>query len=171
MLHPSIHAIEAAVAACFPQLTIIGGADEPFYQAPSKGASAILFYREDFPRSLLHELAHYCLAGPKRRALDDFGFWYLPSGRTAADQTRFEVVEARPQGLERRFCEIVGLAFEPSLDDFSGRPPSLAFLEKLESAYIEMKTQPPTTASDALMRLQAYVDTHPDHFVAAGGRV
>jgi Uncharacterized protein conserved in bacteria len=165
MLNPLTRAIEAAVKECFPELQLAGGADEPFYKAPSQGHPAILFYREDFARSLLHELSHYCLAGPRRRMLDDFGYWYFPTGRSADEQTQFEAVEARPQGLERCFCDIVGLAFQPSLDDFSGRPPSPSFLEKLESAYIEMNTQPPATAAHALTGLRTYVDTHPDHFI------
>lgn len=171
MPHPLTHSLEAAITECFPKLQIVGGADEPFYKAPSQGHPAILFYREDFARSLLHELAHYCLAGPRRRMLDDFGFWYLPTGRSAMEQTWFEAVEARPQGLERCFCDIVGLIFQPSLDDFSGRPPSFTFLEKLESAYIEMRTRPPNTAAHALIGLQTYVDTHPDRFFLDSERV
>jgi Uncharacterized protein conserved in bacteria len=64
MPNPLTRAIEAAVKECFPELQLAGGADEPFYKAPSQGHPAILFYREDFARSLLHELSHYCLAGP-----------------------------------------------------------------------------------------------------------
>ncbi|GAM69307.1 transporting ATPase [Vibrio sp. JCM 19236] len=26
----------------------------------------------------MHEIAHWCVAGPKRRLLEDFGYWYEP---------------------------------------------------------------------------------------------
>ena len=109
----------------FPALSIRGEAEEPFYEAPKFGENAILHFRSNFPRSLLHEIAHYCLAGDRRRQLDDFGYWYSPCGRSQEEQAKFEAVEARPQGLEKALCEIVGLKFSPSLDDFSGRLPDV----------------------------------------------
>lgn len=166
-----IQTLETAVKQVFPELQIQGGASEPFYQAPTQASDAMLFYREDFPRSLLHELAHFCLAGPRRRKLDDFGFWYHPTGRTPEQQFQFECVEARPQALEKCFCETVGLSFSPSLDDFSGRPPSEQFLEKLDSAYIEMRANPPPTASRALSGLQHYVQAHRHHFFTHAARM
>ncbi len=141
----------------FPQLTIVGGADEPFYKAPTESSGGILYFRSNYPRSLLHELAHYCLAGERRRQLDDFGYWYIPTGRTAEEQRRFEAVEARPQGLERAMCTIIGLKFTPSLDDFSGRPPSESFLAELDATYQEMMTTPPPTAKQALDALTQWV--------------
>lgn len=154
----------AAFATIFPELIIQGNADEPFYQAPknlnhareeNKNTSrGILYFRSNYPRSLLHEMSHYCLAGDRRRQLDDFGYWYSPCGRTAEEQQRFEDVEARPQGLEKAFCEIVGLPFSPSLDDFSGRPASERFLKNLDIAYQEMQHNPPPTAKRALEGLR-----------------
>ncbi len=154
-----LHSLIQTFEAIFPTLQIRGGADEPFYQAPKSGHSAMLFFREDYTRSLLHEMAHYCLAGNRRRQLDDFGFWYTPCGRDAHQQAEFERVEARPQGLEWVFCELLDLPFSPSLDDFSGRPPSPEFLENLKAAYIEMKERPPTTAKRAICGLQSYAKT------------
>lgn len=137
----------------FPDLVIHGGADEPFYQAPTADAKAILYFRSNYPRSLLHELSHYCLAGDKRRMLDDFGYWYFPCGRTQEQQQLFEQVEARPQGLEKRMYEILGIKFIPSIDDFSGRPSSTEFLTKLDEVYQEMTLSPPPTAKKALTAL------------------
>lgn len=145
-----------AFSRIFPDLTIVGGADEPYYQAPKTGQQGIIYFRDNYPRSLLHELSHYCLAGARRRTLDDFGFWYTPCGRSAAEQQRFEWVEARPQGLEKALCEVVGLKFSPSLDDFSGRPPSAAFLSALQEAYEEMITTPSATAKLALSGLREH---------------
>lgn len=145
-----------AFASVFPDLMIQGGADEPFYAAARESTIATLYFRDNFPRSLLHEMSHYCLAGPRRRALDDFDYWYTPCGRSAQEQLQFEEVEARPQGLEKVLCEVVGLKFSPSLDDFSGRAPSARFAQQLEASYQEMCTDPPLTAAKAIEGLQRY---------------
>jgi len=142
------------LASVLPDLIIQGGAEEPFYQAPTENTNAILYFRDNYPRSLLHELSHYCLAGDQRRKLDDFGYWYSPCGRSAQEQIKFELVEARPQGLEKRMCELVGLKFTPSIDDFSGRPASDEFLQALETAYQEMLLTPPITANKVLLSLR-----------------
>ena len=70
----------------FPTLTIIGGVDEPYYEAPRADTNAKIFFKENYPRSLLHEIAHYCLAGQKRRKLDDYGYWYTECGRTSEEE-------------------------------------------------------------------------------------
>ncbi len=137
----------------FPKLKIVGGAEEPFYEAPANGSSAKLYFRSNYPRSLLHEMSHYCLAGDRRRKVDDFGYWYTPCGRSSEEQSQFELAEARPQGLEKVMCEIVGIKFSPSLDDFSGRLPSQIFLQRLDDAYREMLKDPPPTARIVLAGL------------------
>lgn len=145
-----------AFSRVFPDLSIQGGAEEPFYRGPSEHAKATIYFRSNYPRSLLHEMSHYCLAGPERRKLDDFGYWYFPCGRSSEQQQRFEAVEARPQGLEKAMCAIIGLEFLPSIDDFSGRPPSKMFLEEIEASYNEMRENPPLTAQKALLGLINY---------------
>lgn len=65
----------SAFARIFPCLIIKGGAEEPFYAAPRMSVNAIIYFRSNYPRSLLHEMSHYCLAGDRRRKLDDFGYW------------------------------------------------------------------------------------------------
>ncbi len=144
------------LAEALPDLVIQGGADEPFYEAAKDGNKAILYFRDNYPRSLLHELSHYCLAGDRRRKLDDFGYWYFPCGRTTEEQIQFEKVEARPQGLEKAMCEAIGINFSPSLDDFSGRPPAIEFLDKLEIVYQEMIQNPPPTAKKVLIALSVW---------------
>ena len=143
--------------AVLPSLVIRGGVSEPFYQAPKHDQPAILFFRENFVRSLFHELAHYCLAGSRRRMLDDFGYWYKPCGRSSEEQILFELAEARPQGLEKVFCELWNIRFTPSFDDFSGRPASKKFLEKLEEEYIEMNINPPPTAKYFLEGMHHFI--------------
>lgn len=146
-------ALTDVLANVFPEIDIVGGGEEPFYEAPKGNLKGRLIFRETFPRSLLHELSHFCLAGSKRRQEDDFGYWYVPSGRSESEQVRFEEAEARPQGLEKLMCEIVGLKFSPSFDNDSVSPVSAKFAEKLEAAYQEMKTNPPATAKKALQGL------------------
>lgn len=148
-------ALIARLAEVLPDLTIQGGADEPFYESAKDGQKAILYFRDNYVRSCLHELSHYCLAGDRRRKLDDFGYWYFPCGRTTEEQIQFEKVEARPQGLEKAMCEALGIKFSPSLDDFSGRPPATEFLENLAAAYQEMIENPPPTAKKVLDALAA----------------
>jgi len=147
-----------AFSGIFSSLTIKGGAEEPFYEAPKLNSIAVLHFRSNYPRSLLHEISHYCLAGDRRRQIDDFGYWYSPCGRTQEEQERFEAVEARPQGLEKAMCEIVGLKFSPSLDDFSGRPPSQQFLKQLDLSFQEMSANPPLTAKKALRGLRRHFE-------------
>ena len=91
-----------------------GGADEPYY-VPGEPNS--IFFREDFVRSALHEVAHWCVAGERRRTLPDYGYWYSPDGRDANQQQAFFTVEARPQAIERYFCEAIGIPFSPSIDN------------------------------------------------------
>lgn len=76
------------------------GADEPFYQAAKDDNQAIIFAREDYFSSALHEIAHWTIAGIERRQQDDFGYWYEPEGRSKQQQIDFEQVEIKPQAIE-----------------------------------------------------------------------
>ena len=93
---------------------LIGGAAEPCYEP---GSPHRVYFRADYVRSALHEVAHWCVAGGRRRQLSDYGYWYSPDGRDAAQQLVFFAVEARPQAIERCFCEAIGIPFSPSVDN------------------------------------------------------
>lgn len=97
-----------------------GGVDEPLYTPPRDGGDAVIYYREDFFRSALHEVAHWCVAGPERRQQEDFGYWYAPDGRDAQQQQAFMQVEIWPQALEKLFCDAAGVPFRVSLDNLAG---------------------------------------------------
>lgn len=97
-----------------------GGFDEPYYQASRGDEPARIQFREDFPRSALHEVSHWCVAGATRRLQDDFGYWYAPDGRSKEQQLEFFRVEVRPQAFEWIFCDAAGLDFEVSLDNLNG---------------------------------------------------
>ena len=102
---------------------LCGGAAEPLYEPPDEGP-AVIHFREDYAASALHEIAHWCIAGPTRRQKVDYGYWYNPDGRDAAQQRRFMAVEARPQAVEWCLSRAAGLPFRLSLDNLS--TPTLA---------------------------------------------
>lgn len=123
----------AAVTGTFAELfeqryqtELVGGADEPFYRAAdSEHGRHQLFFRGDYVASALHEIAHWCIAGERRRQLDDFGYWYQPGERSAQLQRQFEAVEVAPQALEWLFARSCGRRFQLSVDNFAldNRPP------------------------------------------------
>ena len=115
------------------QTPLRGGASEPFYRP---GRPHRIHFREDFARSALHEVAHWCIAGDARRQLADYGYWYSPDGRNAAQQASFFAVEARPQALESLFCDACGFLFSPSVDNVEALPLEAeldAFASRIES--------------------------------------
>ena len=97
------------------QLT--GGALEPLYRPATSNAPATLYFREDYPASALHEVAHWCIAGTQRRRQEDFGYYYIAGPRNAEDQVAFFESELRTQSLERAFASALGLQFQPSADN------------------------------------------------------
>ena len=111
-------------AKCFAasyNTRLVGGAPEPEYlPADAQEPMHRIFFTLDYYRSALHEIAHWCVAGPARRELPDFGYWYAPDGRTAQQQAAFEQVEVKPQALEWLFCAAAGHGFRVSLDNLSG---------------------------------------------------
>ena len=101
---------------------LVGGGSEPVYLPsadPAREPHRIV-YREDYFASALHEVAHWCLAGPERRRLEDYGYWYRPDGRSPEEQAEFERAEARPQAIEWIFSEACGFAFHLSADNLAG---------------------------------------------------
>lgn len=116
--------LERVFARCFSSTLntrLEGGRPEPLYlPATRPGEPHRLYYREDFFASALHEVAHWCIAGPERRRQVDFGYWYTADGRSCAQQQAFEAVEYKPQALEWLFCQASGFRFRISLDNLDG---------------------------------------------------
>jgi elongation factor P hydroxylase len=102
--------------------TLVGGGSEPVYRPSSDPAREPhrIVYREDYFASALHEVAHWCLAGAARRALEDYGYWYRPDGRNLAEQEEFERAEMRPQAVEWIFSDACGFPFHLSADNLAG---------------------------------------------------
>ena len=110
--------------ACFASsenTKLVGDADEPMYQPANadRQYNQVLFTRDYFS-SALHEIAHWCIAGKERRTLVDYGYWYLPDGRDALQQAKFEAVEVKPQALEYAFSLASGVKFRVSIDNLQG---------------------------------------------------
>ncbi len=112
--------LERLFASCFfdrYRTLLVGGGTEPLYTPATTEEPAVLRYREDFFASALHEVAHWCIAGPARRERVDLGYWYAPDGRTEAQQRAFEAVEVAPQALEWAFSDACGFSFKVSADN------------------------------------------------------
>ena len=105
------------------------GADEPFYQAETNGHKAIIYSREDFFASALHELAHWCIAGMDRRTQDDYGYWYEADGRSAQLQQLFFKVEVKPQALEWAFALASNFPFRVSVDNLNNPHSDMAYFK------------------------------------------
>ena len=111
--------IASAFEDCFASYdtVLVGGAEEPLYLPSQGGEPAKLVFREDFPASALHEIAHWCIAGVGRRQQEDFGYEYIGGPRSSAQQDAFFSAELKTQSLERAFAAALGLAFRPSADN------------------------------------------------------
>lgn len=100
---------------------LVRGGDEPLYlPAGTDCPHHRLIFARDFYASALHEISHWCIAGERRRLLEDYGYWYLPDGRDAEQQRRFEAAEVAPQALEMLFSRACGLGFHVSVDNLGG---------------------------------------------------
>lgn len=101
---------------------LVAGGDEPEYR-PADGRHQTchhIVFAHGFFASALHEIAHWCIAGPERRKLYDYGYWYQPDDRTADQQIEFERVEVRPQAYEWLLAQAAGHGFHYSADNLSG---------------------------------------------------
>ncbi|MBD1574715.1 elongation factor P hydroxylase [Vibrio sp. S17_S38] len=120
------------------------GGDEPIYLPADDSSSyhRIVFAR-GFYASAMHEISHWCVAGPKRRLLEDFGYWYEPDGRTAQVQAEFEKVEIRPQAYEWILSVSAGFSFTVSCDNLHGdiEPDRLAFMAKVHNEVLHVLQQ------------------------------
>jgi elongation factor P hydroxylase len=100
---------------------LVKGGEEPIYlPANDERPYHAIFFAHGFYSSALHECAHWLIAGHARRQQEDFGYWYEPDGRTAAQQTLFQTVEIKPQALEWILSVATGYRFRVSSDNLNG---------------------------------------------------
>lgn len=97
------------------------GEDEPLY-LPADGTRVHheLYFARGFFASALHECAHWLIAGEKRRLQVDFGYWYVPDGRSLQEQELFFKVEVKPQAMEWILSVASGFRFQISSDNLNG---------------------------------------------------
>lgn len=98
---------------------LVRGGDEPEYLAGQGDSPAQIIFAHGYFASALHEISHWCIAGAKRRQLDDFGYWYCPDGRDQATQRQFEQVEIKPQAVECLLTYACGHKFFVSADNLN----------------------------------------------------
>lgn len=118
---------------------LVKGGEEPFYLPADESRSwhALCFARGFFS-SALHECAHWLIAGEQRRQLVDFGYWYVPDGRTAEQQKLFQSAEVKPQAMEWILSKAAGHPFQVSTDNLNGEEwDSRAFIH---AVYNQVKT-------------------------------
>ena len=105
---------------------LIKGDDEPIYLPANEQCDYHqIVFAHGFYASALHEISHWCIAGAKRRLLEDFGYWYEPDGRDAQQQKQFEQVEIKPQAVEWALCVATGKSFNVSADNLDGAAPDI----------------------------------------------
>ncbi len=136
--------------------------EEPIYRpADSQHPHHRIIFAHGFFASALHEISHWSVAGKQRRLLEDFGYWYQPDGRSAEQQSEFEIVEVKPQALEWIFSQSANFTFYFSADNLNGDAgPSESFKQavlKQVQTYLE-KGLP--------KRAQAWSDCLVEHFRA-----
>ena len=124
LLH-SINDLMSIFTQCFYQkyqTLLISGQDEPLYiPANIDCADHQIIFAHGFFSSALHECAHWLIAGPERRKMTDYGYWYVPDGRTADQQALFYQVEVKPQALEWILSDAARWPFQFSLDNLTGQ--------------------------------------------------
>ncbi|WP_417221837.1 elongation factor P hydroxylase [Amphritea sp.] len=140
------------------------GDDEPIYlPADDQNPHHRIIFAHGFFASALHEISHWCVAGEQRRLLVDFGYWYKPDGRTAAEQAEFEKVEVKPQALEWLLSEAAGHKFHFSADNLGANMgASDTFKSAVQQQVINyLVSGLPSRAAKLLAALQQYYGTEP----------
>lgn len=124
---PSAHHYQDLITVfnrCFSEqynTRLIKGEEEPLYlPADEDNQHHAIYFAHGFFSSALHECAHWLIAGKERRQQVDFGYWYVPDGRSAEQQTLFQSVEVKPQAMEWVLSQATGHSFRVSIDNLNG---------------------------------------------------
>lgn len=125
--NPNRHSIDDLIQLfdqCFYKsfnTRLIRGENEPIYlPANAQTPYHSVIFAHGYYASALHEIAHWCLAGEKRRLLEDYGYWYAADGRNKAEQQAFEQVECKPQAIEWLLSSAADFKFRVSCDNLNG---------------------------------------------------
>lgn len=138
---------------------LVRGAGEPEYFAGKEGYPARIEFAHGFFASALHEISHWCIAGQKRRQLDDFGYWYASDGRDKATQMAFEQVEIKPQAIECLFTLATGRYFYVSQDNLMAQfdTTDSTFAQDVFDKALAFLHAPDTLPSDAKRLLWVFL--------------
>ncbi|MGJ8515243.1 elongation factor P hydroxylase [Carnimonas bestiolae] len=99
---------------------LVRGDDEPIYlPADALNDYHRIVFAHGYFASALHEISHWCIAGPARRQQEDFGYWYIPDGRSQQQQGAFEQAEVEPQAIELLLTHACGRRFNISVDNLN----------------------------------------------------
>lgn len=140
---------------------LVRGHSEPEYFPATINTPARIEFAHGFFASALHEMSHWCIAGHKRRQLVDFGYWYAPDGRSAAQQHAFERVEIKPQAIECLLTLACKRPFQVSQDnlfaDFdTSNSTFVADVHQQATHYIAQPKQLPNDAQILLYALLTF---------------
>lgn len=142
---------------------LVTGDDEPIYLPQNELCSFNqIIFAHGFYASALHEISHWCVAGAKRRLLEDFGYWYLPDGRNSDQQEKFELAELKPQAVEWALSVACNKPFDVSVDNLNGEaePDRVAFKAKvLEQVKCYFEQGFPPQAQDFILALSQFYKT------------
>lgn len=140
------------------QTELVASNGEPYYR-PARQSESLhqIEFAHGYFNSALHELAHWCIAGEKRRTLPDYGYWYAPDGRNAEQQAQFETVEVKPQAIEWHFALACQRGFRVSIDNLNGSKTCETPFKKavVEQALNYSNAHLPTRAANISQQLSA----------------
>lgn len=143
------------------QTVLVRGGDEPNYYAKTATDPAQIVFAHGYVSSALHEISHWCIAGSKRRLLDDFGYWYCPDGRSQDEQIAFEQVEVRPQAIECLLSYALDLPFFVSMDNLTGnKNPNSTFASDVYKQTAQFLSTPHQLPCDAKRLLALFGQLH-----------
>jgi len=134
------------------RVRMVGGAAEPLYEPATDDRPARIVFTYDYPASALHEAAHWCLAGPARRRVRDYGYSYAPGPRDPVSRAAFFASECDVQAIEALFAESCGVRFVVSADDFAAPPAELEAFERSVRAAIARRRNEGLPARAACFR-------------------
>lgn len=143
---------------------LIRGEHEPIYlPADAETPYHRIIFAHGFFSSALHEIAHWCIAGAKRRLLEDYGYWYCPDGRDESQQKAFEQKEIKPQAVEWALTLSAGRNFRVSTDNLNGAEPDREGFTRAVYAQLcdYAETAFPPRAVTLMAALQQHFDTAP----------
>lgn len=144
-MHHHYHDLITLFNGCFEttyNTRLVCGNDEPIYLPANEHCSYhSVVFAHGFFSSALHECAHWFIAGEARRLQVDYGYWYVPDGRTVEQQALFQQVEVKPQALEWMLSNAANVKFQFSIDNLSGEATDSEPFKLAVQAQVEQYTK------------------------------